>query len=166
MPAKRRYSDEERAEALAALDANGGNLSRTARQTGVPRITLRQWAQGRVAPGVSVLRQVKKADLAQRMEDLAHALLDDLARPNRLASASVQQAATALGIAVDKMRLLRNEPTSITGQGTGADEKALSEEIDAIKRRIAELLAGTGILPFQAPAAPGAAAGATGEKAG
>jgi transcriptional regulator of acetoin/glycerol metabolism len=35
-----RYSDEQRAAVLAALDANNGNLSKTARDTGVPKSTL------------------------------------------------------------------------------------------------------------------------------
>lgn len=41
---KQRYSDEAKAGALAALDANGGNLTRTARETGVSRQALRDWA--------------------------------------------------------------------------------------------------------------------------
>jgi hypothetical protein len=43
---KRMYSDEEKASALAALAANGGNALLTAQQTGVPRTTLRKWAGG------------------------------------------------------------------------------------------------------------------------
>ena len=33
---RRRYSDEEKSDALVALQANGGNLKRTARELGVP----------------------------------------------------------------------------------------------------------------------------------
>jgi transposase-like protein len=40
----RKYSAAERAAHLAVLKANGGNLARTARETGVPRNTLRTWA--------------------------------------------------------------------------------------------------------------------------
>ncbi len=46
--AKRRYSDQEKAEALAALDANGGNLLKTSEQIGIPRQTIQEWASGRV----------------------------------------------------------------------------------------------------------------------
>jgi len=57
---RHRYSDEERADALLALEANGGNLSRTARQMGIPRATLRLWAQGNVVPAVTDICQAKK----------------------------------------------------------------------------------------------------------
>jgi transposase-like protein len=38
------YSDDDRVFALRSLEANGGNLSRTARELGVPLSTLHQWA--------------------------------------------------------------------------------------------------------------------------
>ena len=41
--ARRSYSDAERAEALAVLDANAGNVERTARHLGLPRKTLEGW---------------------------------------------------------------------------------------------------------------------------
>ena len=40
----RKYTAAERAARLAVLKANGGNLARTARETGVPRTTLQSWA--------------------------------------------------------------------------------------------------------------------------
>jgi 8-oxo-dGTP pyrophosphatase MutT (NUDIX family) len=46
MGKRRHYSDEERAEALAVLDANAGNLKRTARDLDIPRATLQEWAGG------------------------------------------------------------------------------------------------------------------------
>ena len=45
--AKRSYSDEQKASALAALAANGGNARLTAAQVGVPRTTLLKWAAGK-----------------------------------------------------------------------------------------------------------------------
>lgn len=108
---RRGYSDQQRAEALAALDANEGNLSETARDTGIPRQTLQEWQRGRVPEGVPELRQEKKQSLADRLEALAHTLIDVM--PEKAADASLQQVATSFGIAVDKMRLLRGEPTSI-----------------------------------------------------
>lgn len=43
--ARRHYSDRERAAARAKLEANGGNLTLTARETGISRYTLRAWAK-------------------------------------------------------------------------------------------------------------------------
>ena len=48
--AKRSYSDEEKASALAALAAISGNVKQTASQTGVPRATLQRWASGELRP--------------------------------------------------------------------------------------------------------------------
>ncbi len=44
--ARRHYSEEERASALAALAANGGNIKRTASPLGISEKTLNNWAKG------------------------------------------------------------------------------------------------------------------------
>jgi hypothetical protein len=61
MGKRRHYSDEDRAEALAVLDANAGNLKRTARDLGIPRATLQEWAGGRVSAAVPELRHQERA---------------------------------------------------------------------------------------------------------
>jgi hypothetical protein len=108
---RRGYSDHQRAEALAVLDANGGALRQTSRDTGIPTSTLKLWRDEGVHPDCAELCTEKKQSLADRLEALAHTLIDAL--PGKVTDASLQQAATSLGIAVDKMRLLRGEPTSI-----------------------------------------------------
>jgi transposase-like protein len=45
-----RYSDIDRANALATLAANGGNVQRTVAQIGVPEQTLRTWKTGERHP--------------------------------------------------------------------------------------------------------------------
>lgn len=40
------YTDQQVAEALAALELNGGNVKRTAAETGIPRATLIRWRDG------------------------------------------------------------------------------------------------------------------------
>ncbi len=120
--AKRSYSDEEKASALAALAANGGDVHRTSRQVGVPRKTLEDWSKGRgVCLAVADIRQGKKADLADRLEDLAHQLADAI--PGKIPTADLKQLGVSLGIAVDKMRLLREQPTSIEAHDLSDDEK-------------------------------------------
>jgi hypothetical protein len=105
MKRRRRYSDDERAGALAALDANRGNVAHTARQLGVPRETLQSWARGRVHPGVVKMCQQKKKALADAIEDLARRLLDFV--PAKIEGASLLDVMIAAGIAVDKMLALR-----------------------------------------------------------
>jgi transposase-like protein len=108
----RRYSDEERAAALTVLDFCDGNVQEAARRLGMPWTTLDNWAKGRVNAGVSKVREHKNAELASRFEQIVLRALQLL--PEKLESAPVNQLITAAGIAVDKMLLLRNQPTQIT----------------------------------------------------
>src|SRR2546423_13491870 len=49
----RSYTRSEQAASLAALAAAGGNLARAAKETGIPRKTLAEWAKRRGAGGTS-----------------------------------------------------------------------------------------------------------------
>lgn len=151
---RRRYSDQDRQEALAALAANGGNLDRTARQLGIPRATLQAWRDGARHPEAAESAAPKKAALADRLEELAHKLLDAACEPGRLAGASLQQVATSLGIALDKMRLLRGQPTQIGEQTGRLDFGRLSDEDLDTLERLGERVLG--------PAGPGGGAGGEG----
>ena len=131
---QRRYSDQERAEALAALAANNGNLSHTARQLGIPRATLEAWAkQKRHAEAAENVAPEKEA-LADRLEILAGKLLDGVTE-EKIAVSGPKELLTSLGIAVDKMQLLRGQPTSINDTTHRADLSRLSdEELDTLER--------------------------------
>lgn len=109
---KRRYSDEDRAATLAALDMQGGNLSSTSRETGVPLKTIAEWRDGRAPDCVADLRKEKTIALADKLESIAHQCVDLM--PDRMPDASLRDLAGAMHLAVDKMRLLRGDPTAIT----------------------------------------------------
>ena len=137
---RRTYSDREKAEALAALDANSGNLTRTADDLGIPYSTLRDWANGRgLNGGVAELRSQKKASLADTLADVAEALAGDLFDESKRHRASIQQIATAMAIVIDKMQLLRGDPTTIERRDDTLtpDERAarLAELLDAAGAR-------------------------------
>ncbi len=132
---RRRYSDEERAAALSMLDANGGNIAKTARDAGIPRITLLDWAAGRVSDSVSDIRQVKKADLAGMFEDFICRVLR-LTTDEDIQGASLKDRFVAAGIASDKSLLLRGEPTEIVKSDAsllvvtaGPDDAARAERL-------------------------------------
>lgn len=110
---ERNYSDSEKAQALVVLDFCNGNESEAARRLGIPRQTLQEWNAGRVSEEVPEIRQDKKADLAQALEDLAFTLVDKM-------STSEKSSGVDLGIVVDKMLLLRGEPNSISKDVTHA----------------------------------------------
>src|SRR5690554_3963581 len=101
--AKRRYTDADRETALAALAANGGNVSRTAEQLGIPRKTLQNWASGTHHPEAAENGHRKKGELAAALEEIAWKLAESI--PGKIPSAPLAQTATALGIAIDKLRL-------------------------------------------------------------
>lgn len=113
MATKRQYSDSNKASALAILDANGGNLSKTSRETGVPISTIKEWRDGRVNPDVTDIRNVKKIELADKLEEVANAYTDHLLRDETINKTGAKDAAVTVGTAIDKMRLLRGLPTEI-----------------------------------------------------
>jgi len=120
----RRYSDADRARALATLDANAGDCARTARELGIPRQTLQLWALGRVSADVPELRLENRQTLADRWEKVANAALDVLDRGTK--DLPTKDAAVVGGIATDKMMLLRGDapPAAavvviVTGPGLG-----------------------------------------------
>jgi transposase-like protein len=105
---KRQYSDEDKATALTALDANGGNVKRTANQLGIPHKTLDDWAKGRNQNrAVADLRTRKRGSLADKFESLAHLIVD--AMPSKIEKATLSQCAVSSGIATDKAIRLRGE---------------------------------------------------------
>jgi len=103
---RRSYTDDDKASALALLAMNGGNIKRTSRESGVPRATLTAWAKGRGASArVTELCHLKKGELSDKLESIAHKFLDQMSAT--IADASLRELAIALGIIIDRMLLLR-----------------------------------------------------------
>jgi transposase-like protein len=129
---RRAYSDDDKANALAALAANGGNVAKTARQLKLPRVTLLRWSAGQVHPEVSNLGHQKRKALDRKLEDLAHRLVDAL--PGKIDRATLAQAAVALGIAIEKMRLLREQATDINADANLSDDERLARIVAILDR--------------------------------
>ena len=103
------YSPERKAEVLALVEANAGNVLQTSRETGIHHATIRYWQEN--SHRFSEIQKRKQEDLATRYEHLAHITLDNWEA--KVPDASLAQLATASAIATDKMLLLRGQPTSI-----------------------------------------------------
>jgi transposase-like protein len=133
--ARRHYSDEERAAALAALKANGGDSKRTAAQVGVPESSLRHWAKlpDRAAP--AKLRAENEQDLAAKLMDLAHRLVD--AAPKKIAKAGLRDVVVAAAVALDKARLARGLPTAINETRRFDASKLTEDEAITLDRLLA-----------------------------
>jgi transposase-like protein len=110
MATKRRYTEAEKSEALAAYAACGNNAAEAARLAGVPVGTLKDWIDGQ---GVTdaVNPAPKKRDMADECERIAWKLLGSLDNAAAIAAAPLGQRSTAFGTIVDKMRLLRGQST-------------------------------------------------------
>ena len=69
------HTDEERVNALAALEMNAGNVSKTARETGVPRQTVTLWRDQARDAGQAVAMPAGPTDWKQVREDAAGAFM-------------------------------------------------------------------------------------------
>lgn len=120
------YSEAQISDVLAILAANGGNIAKTARDTGHSWETVKKWSQLRVPGGdiesVSTKTRQKKESLADKFEEIAHKVLDSVLGDELKDLGSFQSRMTGAGVAVDKMRLLR-------GQGDDA-KRGLDEFLD------------------------------------
>ena len=105
---RRWWTDTERAEILAALDANGGNMSRTSRELGVPLGTIACWKLGYRWPEALQLRNEKGNKLALALEEIAWQLAAVI--PEKLPDAPLNHLATTIGIVLDKIQFLLNKP--------------------------------------------------------
>lgn len=109
-----RYDDEFRANAVLMLEAAGypgkeGALTAVSRRLSVPARTLSRWFNKEQNPPPDRLVKIKKGELVEKLDDLAHMILD--AMPGNVTEASLKEQATALGIVIDKKQLLSGRPT-------------------------------------------------------
>lgn len=112
--AKKQYTDDEVAVALAFLKASGyptvkGAMDKAARHTGIARNTLRRWARGESHPvGANVVAR-KTLDLKAVIDNELVEIFDemDVARDG----ASYKDLAVAAGILIEKKQLIAGEPT-------------------------------------------------------
>lgn len=113
------YSDEEVANALAMLRANGQNAKKTAALLGIPRTTIRAWAgRAHSSTGKQMYpKQVKPELLQERSEEIATSL-ENLAAMSvgfaveKMPEASYKDLLIGAGIAIEKVQLLRGRATS------------------------------------------------------
>lgn len=126
MREQRHYSDDDRASALAVLASNGGNISRTARETGVPRTTIIKWARDPELAAPSTTRQEKAFDLAAMFQAELAAVFDAMGR--RRGQAHYSDLSRAAGIYTDKLMALGNnlptQPVDITSGGKPIESTA------------------------------------------
>lgn len=107
------YSLDRKAEVLALVEANGGNVLQTARETGIAFQTIQYWQAN--ASRFTELRQEKLVDIGEKLEKTVHKLIDSV-HDHDLSATPLGQKATAFGIVFDKLQLHRGLPTSINAE--------------------------------------------------
>lgn len=126
------YTDEQRAEAVALLKAEGypgkvGAMAAVSDTTGVNPRTLYRWFHGKSNPPPDKVVRRKTGDLADMMEGLLHKTLNRMKniipKEDNLRSLSV-----TAGILTEKMRLLRDQPTENVQSGTMAEWKQRAKQ--------------------------------------
>ena len=126
MAARRVYSEDVKAAALMTLDENGGNLLKTAKQTGVPYATLHEWKSGRgINTAVSEVRYHKRGSLVERYEELRDLMLDKAMQDYK--DASFRDIVGAIHIIHDKIETLKGQPTTIQGVTLSQHDYAILE---------------------------------------
>jgi transposase-like protein len=136
-----------KAAALAALEANGTNYTRTAKDltesgTPVSATTLRRWHAemgDRKSAAVEARMPEARATIADRLRLFVDVALS--CAPDKVTEANLRDVMTGVGIAIDKLQLLEGKPTSI-------DEvrDALSTVGDAAREAAATALRRRGVL--------------------
>lgn len=127
MGKKRQYTDAEKAETLAILTANGGNVSATSKQTGIPRATITNWRDGDGVNGdVSEIRQEKEETLIDRFSREIWDILKLM--DGKRKEATYRELATAFGIFVDKRELLLGNATSRVDHEGGINLTNMTDE--------------------------------------
>jgi transposase-like protein len=135
---RRQYTDRDRAATLAVLDTNNGNVSRTMRETGVPRTTLQKWAAGcGISSDVPELRQEKRRELGEIFEHVARLYLERAESADAVADTRGKDAIIAAATAFDKLQLTKGAPTSITANLS--DEERAQKLAEILERGRAKL---------------------------
>lgn len=151
---RKRYSPKEKGKALAYLDMCGGNVAKASRHLKIPHQTLLGWdhiregkaGEKRDSKKAEIQREADEArmDLADRVEQgvrellgLSRKVVNARVTKKELLTQPLQPLWTSLAIGVDKVNVLRNKPTAITGTTvvTADSERA---KYEALVNRIME----------------------------
>ena len=115
---RKTYDDNFRADTVLMLEAAGypnqkGALTAVAKKVKAPPRTISRWFNKENNPPPDRLVKEKRGELVERLEDMAHMLLDAMGVDIGENGVDAVRAAVAMGITIDKWQLLKGEPTGI-----------------------------------------------------
>ncbi len=147
----RRYTDDERSAALAAVRLNEGNVNATAAQLGIPEPTLRQWVKGDRCPHLQPLAEQKRIELAKRLLRLHESAVGVAERG--VDKLDAYKATLVAAIALDKAMHALGEATQVIEHRNPEQEARAA----AIQRRYGRRLEPVQVTATAAPVPTGAA---------
>ena len=104
-PARRHYSDRDKAMTLAFLDSNRGNFLKTQRATLIPAATIKYWDDQRHnQPEVTEFQSESRETVRALIEVQVRRMI--ASSPSKEGEASLKDTWVSIGIAVDKMAVL------------------------------------------------------------
>lgn len=156
---RRRYTREEKAQALAAWKLNGENIKGTARELGIDPSTLKGWVRTyREAPDPLVAKAMAavEAEFVDRFIDTADETIFEAQRllKEKLPNASAAQLSLIIAQQVDKRNLLiNNQKTSeqqAAGQSSGEEiANAITGWLDNVLKQSIERARGIEVVEAQ-----------------
>lgn len=114
MAGRSTYRDEDKAAVLAVLAANGGNIKRTARETGIPITTVRRWSSPGSTPPPAEKVQEAVDEFVKRAEAIREMALVKLESAVAAGEVSARDLITVIGVLDDKLTRAKGLPTQRT----------------------------------------------------
>lgn len=126
----RKYSDRERADALALCKASG-NLSEVSRSTGIPISTLSLWRAGLRGynDDLAALQRQSEKTLADKFEMCAHLYIERAVQKEAIKKTSGYYAVKAANEGAVTANLLRGLPTVISETINDSERAAKAAEL-------------------------------------
>lgn len=132
----RDYSVQDKAAALAWLEANGGNVLKTSKELEVPQQTLRDWRDGKhIDAEINEKRDEKKRELGELFEECCRLYLQRAMDAGAIDDTKGKDAVIAAATAFDKHQLTKGGPTSINKDITTLTEAEKQAKIEEIMER-------------------------------
>lgn len=115
---KRVYTDEDKAKVLVMLDANEGNVKRTARDSGVAEQTIRDWKKSAerkgVPAGVQAALPAARSEFVDKAETVRDLMVDELEARVRNGDIATRDLIVGIGVLTEKSLLAGGKATSRT----------------------------------------------------
>lgn len=113
-----RYSDDDKAAVYVALMVNQNNIKRTARDTGIPASTVRDWRttweREGVPPELLEVSEGIATDFTDEAEEVRDLALTKLKAAIQTGDLKSEKLITVIGVLEDKIRLAKGLATSRT----------------------------------------------------